>query len=114
MYCMLRATCAGRNGKWWWIFVQEEKRSQSGEDSEKSTQKKTQKKKNLTKDPSAADAASEEMVPYLNIILSLKCPLTSQSILLQKIFDDKNEKARLEEEVKLLKAQIEKSKSVSE
>jgi hypothetical protein len=54
----------------------------------------------LTKDPSAADAASEEMVPYLNIILSLKCPLTSQPILLQKVFNDKNEKARLEEEVK--------------
>ncbi len=54
----------------------------------------------LTKDPSAADAASEVMVPHQNIILPLKLPLTSQPILLQKIFDDKNEKARLEEEVK--------------
>ena len=58
------------------------------------------KEMDLTKDPSAADAASEEMVPHLNIILSLKFPLTSQPILLQKIFNDKNEKVRLEEEVK--------------
>ncbi len=61
---------------------------------------KIKKEKDLTKDPSAADAASEEMVPHLNIILSLKCPLTSQPILLQKIFNDKNKKVRLEEEVK--------------
>ena len=54
----------------------------------------------MTKNPSAADAASEEMVPHLNIILSLKFPIRSQPILLQKIFDDKNEKVRLEEEVK--------------
>ena len=104
-----------RNGKWWWIFVQEEKRSQSGEDSEESMQKKEEKKiKDLNKDPSAAVAASEEMVPHLNIILSLKCPLTSQPILLQKIVDEQKVKARLEEEVKKLKAQIEKSESVPE
>jgi len=85
-----------RNGKWRWIFVQEEKRSQSGEDSEESTQKKRKKKKlkDLNKDPSAAVAASEEMVPHLNIILSLKCPLTSQPILLQKIVDEQKVKAR--------------------
>jgi hypothetical protein len=43
----------------------------------------------------AADAASEEMVPHLNIILSLKFPLTSQPILLQKIFDDKNKEGKI-------------------
>ncbi len=53
----------GRNCKWQWIFVQEEKRSQSGEDSEESKEKS---KKKLTKDPSAADAAREETVPHLN------------------------------------------------
>jgi hypothetical protein len=56
------------------------------------------KKKDLTKDPSAAYAASEEMLPHLNIMWwSLICPLTSQPILLQKIFDGLNEKATLEE-----------------
>ena len=80
----------------------------------KNLRKKEKKKKDLTKDPSAADAASEEMVPHLNIILSLKCPLTSQPILLQKIVDEQKVKARLEEEVKKLKAQIEKSESVPE
>ena len=54
------------------------------------------------------------MVPHLNIIWSLKCPLTSQPILLQKIVDEQKVKARLEEEVKKLKAQIEKSESVPE
>jgi hypothetical protein len=54
------------------------------------------------------------MVPHLNIIRSLKCPLTSQPILLQKIVDEQKVKARLEEEVKKLKAQIEKSESVPE
>ena len=102
-----------RNGKWRWIFVQEEKRSQSGEDQEESTQKK-KKIKNLNKVPSAAVAASEEMVPHLNIIWSLKCPLTSQPILLQKIVDEQKVMARLEEEVKKLKAQIEQSESVPE
>jgi hypothetical protein len=78
--------------------------------------RKIKKKKinDLNKDPSAAVAASEEMVPHLNIIQSLKCPLTSQPILLQKIIDEKKVKARLEEEVKKLKAQIEKSESVPE
>ena len=54
------------------------------------------------------------MVPHLYIIRSLKCPLTSQPILLQKIVDEQKVKARLEEEVKKLKAQIEKSESVPE
>jgi hypothetical protein len=62
------------------------------------------KKKDLTKDPSAADTASEEMVSHLNIVWSLKCPLTSQPILLQKIVDDQKEKARLEEEVKKIES----------
>ncbi len=89
------------NGKWWWIFVQEEKRSQSGEDSDEYKQKKQKKKiKDMNKDPLAAVAASEEMVPHLNIIRSLKCPLTSQPILLQKIVDEQKVKAGLEEEVK--------------
>ena len=88
-----------KNGKWWWIFVQEEKRSQSGKDSEEYKGKKKTKIKDLNKDPSAAVAASEEM-PHLNIIQSLKCPLTSQPILLQKIVDEQKVKARLEEEVK--------------
>jgi hypothetical protein len=43
----------------------EETRSQSGEDSDEST-KKTKKKKDLTKYPSAADAAREEMASHLN------------------------------------------------
>ena len=102
------------NGKWRWIFVQEEKRSQSGKDSEEYKKKKKKKIKDLNKDPSAAVAASEEMVPHLNIIQSLKCPLTSQPIMLQKIVDEQKVKARLEEEVKKLKAQIEKSESVPE
>ena len=64
--------------------------------------RKIKKKKinDLNKDPSAAVAASEEMVPHLNTIRSLKCPLTSQPILLQKIVDEQKVKARLEEEVK--------------
>ena len=103
-----------KNGKWWWIFVQEEKRSQSGKDSEEYKGGKKKKIKDLNKDPQAAVAASEEMVPHLNIIWSLKCPLTSQPILLQKIVDEQKVKARLEEEVKKLKAQIEKSESVPE
>ncbi len=60
------------------------------------------------------DCANEEMVPHQNITWSLKCPLTSQPILLQKIVDDQKENARLEEEIKKLKAHIEKSKSVTE
>ena len=75
---------------------------------------KKKKIKDLNKDPLAAVAASEEMVPHLNIIWSLKCPLTSQPILLQKIVDEQKVKARLEVEVKKLKAQIEKSESVPE
>ena len=54
------------------------------------------------------------MVPHLNIIWSLKCPLTSQLILLQKIVDAQKVKARMEEEVEKTKAQIEKSESVPE
>ena len=82
---------------------------------QKNIRKRREKKiKNLNKDPLAAVAASEEMVPHLNIIRSLKCPLTSQPILLQKIVDEQKVKARLEEEVKKLKAQIEKSESVPE
>ena len=103
-----------KNGKWQCILVQEEKRSQSGKDSEEYKGEKKTKIKDLNKDPSAAVAASEEMVPHLNIIRSLKCPLTSQPILLQKIVDEQKVKARLEEEVKTLKAQIEKSESVPE
>ena len=81
----------------------------------KNIRKRRRKKiKDLNKDPLAAVAASEEMVPHLNIIRSLKCPLTSQPILLQKIVDEQKVKARLEEEVKKLKAQIEKSESVPE
>ena len=81
----------------------------------KNIRKRREKKiKDLNKDPLAAVAASEEMVPHLNIIRSLKCPLTSQPILLQKIVDEQKVKARLEEEVKKLKAQIEKSESVPE
>ena len=76
------------------------------------SKKKKKKIKDLNKDPSAAVAASEEM-PHLNIIWSLKCPLTSQPILFQKIADEQKVKARLEE-VKKLKAQIEKSESVPE
>ncbi len=64
------------------------------------------KKKNLTKDPSAADAASEEMVSHLNIMWSLKCPLTSQPILLQKIVDAEEENTRLEEVEKNLKPRL--------
>ncbi len=80
---------------------------------QKNIRKKMKKKtKDLNKDPSAAVAASEEMVPHLNIIRSLKCHLTSQPILLQKIVYGQKVKARLEEEVKKLKAQIEKSESV--
>ena len=81
----------------------------------KNIRKRRRKKiKDLNKDPSAAVAASEEMVPHLNIIRSLKCPLTNQPKLLQKIVDEQKVKARLEEEVKKLKAQIEKSESVPE
>ncbi len=78
------------------------------------SKKKKKKMKDLNKDPLAAVAASEEMVPHLNIIWSLKCPRTSQPILLQKIIHEQKVKARLEEEVKKLKAQIEKSESVPE
>ena len=67
----------------------------------KNIRKRRRKKiKDLNKDPLAAVAANEEMVPHLNIIRSLKCPLTSQPILLQKIVDEQKVKARLEEEVK--------------
>ncbi len=55
-------------------------------------QKKMKKKKDLTKDPLAADAASEEMLPQ-NIMWSLKCPLTSLPILLQKIVNEQKENA---------------------
>ena len=104
-----------KNGKWQCILVKEEKRSQSGNDSEEYKKRKKKKKiKDLNKDPSAAVAASEEMVPHLNITWSLKCPLTSQPILLQNIVDEQKVKARLEEEIKKLKAQIEKSESVPE
>ncbi len=78
--------------------------------------RRRKKIKDLNKDPLAAVAASKEMVPHLNIIWSLKCPLTRQLILLQKFVDDQKVNARLEEEVKKLKAQIkfEKSESVPE
>ncbi len=51
----------------------EEKRSQSGEDSDESTHK-MKKKKVLTKDPSAAYAAREEMMSHLNENAGPKTP----------------------------------------
>ncbi len=75
-----KASGCGSSAPRGYCAAQEEKRSQSGEDSDEST-KKTKKKKDLTKDPSAADAARKKMVYHLNKMWSLKCPLTSQPIL---------------------------------
>ncbi len=54
------------------------------------------------------------MVSHLNENAVPKTPPNKSAHNAAKIVDDQKEKTRLEEEVKILKAQIEKSKSVSE